>query len=156
MLVASERTISKLKSLPPNIRVVLLDLSSQPRLLKYKELIEQSLKSPMRKVTIQPEDVASLLYTSGTTGKPKGVLLTHRNLLADARSMMSSGLAGADDNFLVMLPLHHAYPFMIAFLVPLLLGARLTFLQSPKGRISSNLFRRPKSQWWLAFPRCSP
>lgn len=133
MLVASERTISKLKSLPPNIRVVLLDCSLQPCWLKYRELLEQGLQSPMPKVTIRPENVASLLYTSGTTGKPKGVLLTHRNLLADARSMMSSGLAGADDNFLVMLPLHHAYPFMIAFLVPLLLGARLTFLQSLKG-----------------------
>ena len=47
--------------------------------------------------------------------------------------MMNSGLSTREDNFLLMLPLHHAYPFMIACLVPLLMGAKTTLLQSLKG-----------------------
>ncbi|MDO9116454.1 MAG: AMP-binding protein [Nitrospira sp.] len=85
------------------------------------------------KPTLSPEDVASLLYTSGTTGEPKGVRLTHRNLLSNATAVMASGSAGADDRFLAILPLHHAYPFMVSCLVPLLLGAGLTFAQTLKG-----------------------
>lgn len=82
---------------------------------------------------LSPEDVASLLYTSGTTGEPKGVRLTHRNLLSNARATMMSGSASAEDRFLAILPLHHAYPFMVSCLVPLLLGAELTFVQTLKG-----------------------
>ena len=111
----------------------MLDSVAETHGLRYEELIAQGLKERMPPVQIHPEDVASLLYTSGTTGKPKGVLLTHRNLLSDAWALRNSGLASADDNFLVMLPLHHSYPFMIACLVPLLIGARMTFLQSLKG-----------------------
>jgi long-chain acyl-CoA synthetase len=60
------------------------------------------------------------------------VLLTHRNLVSNAQAVNQSGLAGAEDNFLVVLPLHHTFPFTVAFLVPLCLGARITFLQSLK------------------------
>ena len=133
MVVASARMMGLLGNRPPKTRVVTLDSVADTPDLGYEELIAQGLKESMPPVQIHPEDVASLLYTSGTTGKPKGVLLTHCNLLSDALAMRSSGLAGPDDNFLVMLPLHHSYPFMIACLVPLLLGSRMTFLQSLKG-----------------------
>ena len=83
--------------------------------------------------SIPPDTVASLLYTSGTTGTPKGVLLSHENLLSNAEAIKTAGLATKDDNILSILPLHHAYPFMVSFLIPLLLGARITFLQTLKG-----------------------
>ncbi len=76
---------------------------------------------------INPDDIASILYTSGTTGKPKGVMLSHNNLCSDALSVINSGLISRDDNILSILPLHHAYPFMCTLLVPVLLGASVTF-----------------------------
>lgn len=82
-----------------------------------------------------PEDVAAILYTSGTTGEPKGVCLTHRNLLSNFEALAQTGLGRDDDHFLAILPLHHAYPFMATGLVPLLLGARVTFLPSLKGPV---------------------
>jgi long-chain acyl-CoA synthetase len=82
---------------------------------------------------LSPEHVASLLYTSGTTGEPKGVRLTHRNLLSNAKALAQSGVGSAEDRFLAILPLHHAYPFMVTGLVPLLLGAQITFLPTLKG-----------------------
>jgi len=80
-----------------------------------------------------PDDVAAILYTSGTTGEPKGVCLTHRNLLSNVEAMAQTGLGREEDQFLGILPLHHAYPFMGTGLIPLLLGARVTFLPTLKG-----------------------
>ncbi len=74
-----------------------------------------------------PEDIASIIYTSGTTGNPKGVMLTHNNFCSDAEAVMSAGVVTKNDNVLSVLPLHHTYPFMCTFLVPLFLGATVTF-----------------------------
>ncbi|MDO8785696.1 MAG: AMP-binding protein, partial [Syntrophales bacterium] len=79
------------------------------------------------------DDIASLLYTSGTTGVPKGVMLTHRNLLSNAEALITPGVVSHSDHVLSILPLHHAYPFMICFLLPCLVGGRITFLNSLKG-----------------------
>lgn len=77
-------------------------------------------------------DIASILYTSGTTASPKGVMLTHKNFCSNFDSIAKLGLIGAQDNVLSLLPLHHSYPFMVTLLVPLLSGGRVTFLNSLK------------------------
>ncbi|XP_010905151.2 probable acyl-activating enzyme 16, chloroplastic isoform X1 [Elaeis guineensis] len=59
--------------------------------------------------TIGPGDVATLMYTSGTSGTPKGVMLTHQNLLHQIRNMWDIVPAEAGDRFLSMLPPWHAY-----------------------------------------------
>ena len=82
---------------------------------------------------VSEEDVASIIYTSGTTGIPKGVQLTHRNFCSDAEAIIKAGIVTHNDNVLSVLPLHHTYPFMCTFLVPVLLGASITFPPSLKG-----------------------
>ncbi len=79
------------------------------------------------------EDVASIIYTSGTTGIPKGVELTHKNFCSDARAIIKARIVTHNDNVLSVLPLHHTYPFMCTFLVPVFLGATITFPPSLKG-----------------------
>ena len=79
------------------------------------------------------DDIASLIYTSGTTGRPKGVMLTHRNLLSNVQSIQKEKIIDESDCVLSILPLHHSYPFMVTFLVPLLAGAKVIYLQSLKG-----------------------
>ncbi|MDX1411187.1 MAG: AMP-binding protein [Nitrospirales bacterium] len=133
MVVASDQTRHLFRSLPPQTRLITLDSRTGTEELVYEELVSQGMGESLPPVHIHPQDIASLLYTSGTTGKPKGVALTHRNLLSNAQAMVNSGLGSRHDNFLLMLPLHHAYPFMIACLVPLLMGAKVTLLQSLKG-----------------------
>jgi long-chain acyl-CoA synthetase len=129
----SRKTVDLVRELPATITVVSMEPATKSHHLSMKDLMTQGQKKPPIDMRVNPDDVASLLYTSGTTKKPKGVLLTHRNFMANAKDIMGKKLAGPEDNFLVMLPLHHAYPFMIACLVPILLGARMTFLQSLKG-----------------------
>jgi long-chain acyl-CoA synthetase len=80
-----------------------------------------------------PSDVASIIYTSGTTGIPKGVELTVRNFCSDAEALIAAGVVSHEDNVLSILPLHHTYAFMCTFLVPLFLGASVTYPASLKG-----------------------
>jgi long-chain acyl-CoA synthetase len=82
---------------------------------------------------VSGEDVTSIIYTSGTTGIPKGVQLTHGNFCSDAEAIIKAGIVTHNDNVLSVLPLHHTYPFMCTFLVPVLLGASITFPPSLKG-----------------------
>ncbi|OHE56168.1 MAG: hypothetical protein A2Z47_06750 [Thermodesulfovibrio sp. RBG_19FT_COMBO_42_12] len=82
---------------------------------------------------VSEEDVASIIYTSGTTGIPKGVELTHKNFCSDASAIIKARIVTHNDNVLSVLPLHHTYPFMCTFLVPVFLGATITFPPSLKG-----------------------
>lgn len=78
-------------------------------------------------------DLAAILFTSGTTGDPKGVMLTHGNLASNCASCIGLKLLSSDDNLLLILPLHHTYPAMACMLLPLSLGATITVLNSLKG-----------------------
>lgn len=80
----------------------------------------------------RPEDVASIIYTSGTTGKPKGAMLTHSNFIHDVVGALSVFGARIDqrDSLFVVLPLFHAFSFLANFVLPLLVGARICFMQS--------------------------
>ncbi|MDH4231399.1 MAG: AMP-binding protein [Nitrospirota bacterium] len=80
-----------------------------------------------------PEDIASIIYTSGTTGRPKGVILTHHNFCSDAEALKDARIVTHEDNVLSVLPLHHTYAFMCTFLVPVFLGASITYPASLKG-----------------------
>jgi long-chain acyl-CoA synthetase len=68
---------------------------------------------------------ALLMYTSGTTGAPKGVLLTHRNLLVNAANISAEHRLGPDDRVLVSLPLYHINGLVVALLSPLVHGGSL-------------------------------
>ena len=71
------------------------------------------------------EDVANIQYTSGTTGSPKGVLLTHRNLLNNAMGMSRGMNIGNEDRICAPVPLYHCFGCVIATLVSLVSGATL-------------------------------
>lgn len=76
------------------------------------------------------DDVASLIYTSGTTGLPKGAVLTHANFSADVEASLDVLKVREDDDFLVVLPLHHAFGFMGNLMIPLATGCCATFVES--------------------------
>src|SRR5262249_46082603 len=70
------------------------------------------------------EDLASLLFTSGTTGTPKGVMLTHRNFTSLLAKLVAVFDVQAHDRLLSVLPLHHTFEFTAGFLMPLMRGAQ--------------------------------
>ena len=71
----------------------------------------------------QPEDVAAVLYTSGTTGNPKGVMLTHANLVSNCdASIRHFGLSEGEDVFPCLLPMFHTFAWTTCVLIPMRLG----------------------------------
>ncbi len=78
-------------------------------------------------------DLAALLFTSGTTGDPKGVMLSQGNLESNCLSCIKLDIVRPDDNMLCILPLHHTYPAQVSLLLPLSVGATVTLLNSLKG-----------------------
>lgn len=92
--------------------------------------------------TAGPNDTAVLLYTSGTTGRPKGVPLTHRNLLDTARTLIARLDARPDDVFLGVLPLFHAFGLIGTVVVPCLVGAEVTYCQFGPDRVADLVARR--------------
>jgi 1-acyl-sn-glycerol-3-phosphate acyltransferase len=106
-----------LKSLLPDLRTIVTpsDLARQESYARLKT---------------RPGDLALLQYTSGSTGDPKGVRLTHTNLLANIRTMIQGAGATSADTFVSWLPLYHDMGLIGAWLGIMYLGARL-ILMSP-------------------------
>ncbi|MCX7766123.1 MAG: AMP-binding protein [Candidatus Sumerlaeia bacterium] len=77
---------------------------------------------------ISADDVACLLYTSGTVGQPKGVMLTHRNLLSNVTSCQRWLEVSPEDSFLCVLPMFHSFGMTTCFLLPLLCGSSIWIL----------------------------
>ncbi|MGH9346825.1 MAG: AMP-dependent synthetase/ligase, partial [Vicinamibacterales bacterium] len=77
-----------------------------------------------------PDDPAAILYTSGTTADPKGVVLTHANLLAEKDAAFQVVPVTEEDSILGVLPLFHALAQMANLLLPLSLGAHVVFLET--------------------------
>ncbi len=82
------------------------------------------------------EEHAAFFYTSGTTAKPKAVVLTHRNLLVNVASIQQAGLVSPQDVAISILPLHHTYAFTTTLLCPLLTGMTISY---PKSLASGEL-----------------
>jgi long-chain acyl-CoA synthetase len=76
----------------------------------------------------QYRDPALYLYTSGTTGRPKGVVLTHDNLLANVQACQQAGDFDSRDGFLCLLPFFHTYAITGTFLLPLLSGSKMVLV----------------------------
>ena len=78
-----------------------------------------------------PNDVATIIYTSGTTGEPKGVMLQHKNIIADVEGILKlAPHLGPEDAFLSFLPLAHIYERTAGHFLPLRLGASVAYCES--------------------------
>jgi long-chain acyl-CoA synthetase len=76
------------------------------------------------------DDLAALVYTSGTTGRPKGVMLTHRNVVSNVRASMSCVAPHAEDIFLSFLPLSHTFERTAGYYLPIAAGCCVAFARS--------------------------
>ena len=78
---------------------------------------------------IEKDKVMFILYTSGTTGNPKGVMLTFDNLLVNLEGLMEHKMFNSEDRVLGILPMHHILPLLGSGLLPIVYGATLVFMK---------------------------
>jgi len=91
-------------------------------------------KLPFYSDNVGLSDTAVLIYTSGTTGDPKGVILTHQNLLSNLNSIARTLPLYENDVFLSVLPMHHTFEATCGFLLPLYTGMTIVFARSLKSK----------------------
>jgi long-chain acyl-CoA synthetase len=137
--VFQTKNINKIKS--GLNKIVILDLDIEKDNLIGLVQVKSRLSEGVVWPDVVSEDIASLIYTSGTTGSPKGVILTHKNFCSDFQSIDKLKLFSDKDTFISILPLHHAYPFMITLITPLFSRARVTYTSSLRSDELLNLMR---------------
>jgi long-chain acyl-CoA synthetase len=81
--------------------------------------------------TVEEGDLAAIVYTSGTTGHSKGVMLTHKNIVSDALATRQIVSIGSEDRLLSILPLAHMYECTLGFVLPILSGSAVYYLDKP-------------------------
>jgi long-chain acyl-CoA synthetase len=139
-ILVSEKLSAKINAeLPAAITFGLLLDDMSPidlNLLKAEKRIERlgKLKAVVETTEFakpSEEDLAAILYTSGTTGNPKGVMLSHRNLISNAINTLGIQNVDTTDRLLSVLPLPHTYECTIGFIIPFMSGATVYYLDKP-------------------------
>jgi len=99
---------------------------------EFTKIKESAMKIAGREFAkVREDDIASFIYTSGTTGHSKAVMLTHKNFVFDALETLKIQHVSQEDRLLSVLPLSHCYEFTIGFLIPLIQGAAVYYLDKP-------------------------
>ena len=83
-----------------------------------------------REAALGPSDLATIMYTSGTTGNPKGVMLTHGNILSNVAQCLEADSIKPDDVILCWLPLSHIYARTVDFYQPVVAGTPVCLSES--------------------------
>ncbi|MGB5438151.1 MAG: long-chain fatty acid--CoA ligase [Gammaproteobacteria bacterium] len=78
----------------------------------------------------EPDALATIVYTSGTTGRPKGVMLSHRNIIYNADAALDIVQVTAEDTLLSFLPLSHTFERTVGYYIPMMVGAAIAYARS--------------------------
>ncbi len=126
-----EQVAGKLESI---IRVVTLqtvcEVDCDPRLRQLDDWLPQSGGFTYQVSPADSDSLATIVFTSGTTGLPKGVMLSHRNMLENAAAGTAQVPVAREDQFLSFLPLSHMLERTVGYYIPIMAGACVAFVRS--------------------------
>lgn len=141
-----------LASMPTAVAASRLELP----VLHVESLIDRARSTrvrPLAKPTIGPDTLAEVVFTSGTTGDPKGVMLSHRNIASNVVSLRSVVPLGPETRLLSILPLSHMYGLNPGMLAPMLAGASVVYPTSLQPPVLARTFREQRVTMLLAVPQ---
>lgn len=129
------RMAEAVEELPQLQRVVVLETQKQPS-PREDDLVREANSwlpargEPLKKRQADPNSLASIVYTSGTTGRPKGVMLSHMNMLSIAHGSLTVVDCYQQDSFLSFLPLSHTLERTAGYYLPMMAGSCVSFARS--------------------------
>jgi long-chain acyl-CoA synthetase len=134
----------------PNVKAVIaMEAPAGGDMLGWDEVLALGDARPDdiagRVAALEPADIACLIYTSGTGGPPKGVILTHRNVIANCRGAyrLLEMLGLGEEVFLSFLPLSHSYEHTAGLMFPISIGAEIYFAEGAETLAANLLEARP-------------
>lgn len=106
------------------------ELAHRPPTIGWQQLLERAADVPAteaaaRAAAVAPDDVSDVLFTSGTTGRPKGAMSSHRQTIAVAEAWAARGEVSRDDRYLVISPFFHTFGYKAGYIACLLHGATI-------------------------------
>ncbi|MFG5778706.1 AMP-dependent synthetase/ligase [Comamonas sp. J-3] len=125
----------------PALRCVVVDDPAQaaiteqstgaPRVVRLQDWLAESANAVAGSAQAPlAEDLAAIVYTSGTTGKPKGVMLSHRNVLSDVKAVLGRVAPTQDDVFLSFLPVSHTFERTCGYYLPMAVASTVVYARS--------------------------
>ena len=119
----------------------------------YLTKIKQKISSTKNLTKPKEDDMATLLYTSGTTGNSKGVMLSHKNLVTNTMSVYEKITITSDDVFLSILPLAHTLECTVGLLVPILHGSSIEYIdKAPTPSVLLKALKTTKPTMMVSVP----
>ena len=108
---------------------------------------------PLASPEIAPDDLAEIVFTSGTTGEPKGAMISHRNLVSNAKVLVEVFTMAPAERLLSVLPLSHLFEQVPGFLAPLVAGASVVYPVSRQPAVLMRTFRDFRATMLLIVPQ---
>ncbi|TLS38094.1 fatty acid--CoA ligase family protein [Pseudalkalibacillus caeni] len=127
--------VEKLSEQLPNVKQVIYtgskaedETSGRVFLKPFAEMVDENSKEYVAAEETADDDLAVILYTSGTTGKPKGAMLTHKNLYSNASDTADYLKIDSNDRVITVLPMFHVFCMTVAMNAPLMAGGTLLIM----------------------------
>lgn len=112
-----------------HLKHIITNAKAKEEILDFSA-IKKSNTHILADIACEPNDLAVILYTSGTTGHPKGAMLSHYNLISNAVDSCSAIKVNHKDSFICVLPLFHSFAATVCMNLPLLIGAKVVIMKS--------------------------
>ena len=172
-VITTKLLLEKIPLQVPAKTILLEEAAATPRFLERmlalllwflpSKLLERTLSSAGETKTL--DDLATIIFSSGSTGEPKGVMLTHYNIMSNIDQMGQTFMLAKGDVLLGVLPFFHSFGFTVTLWLPAVMGIGVAFHPSPLDLLAvSELVRDYRVTFLLATPtflqaytrRCSP
>ncbi len=146
-IIVSENYLSDIKE-------VQKELPNLKHIIPMGEIYEiyNKYSKGMEMESVSPDDLLEILFTSGTTGDPKGVMLTHRNIMSNVEDIYRSIDVGPEDRTFSILPIHHSYECTAGQITPIYVGASIFFARSLKPTEMLEDLKIARPTFWLNVP----
>jgi len=121
-------------------------------LVDFKELLRQEVNPDWSPEPVQPEEMAVLIYSGGTTGIAKGIMLSHFNFVANAHQIIAWGSLTNEQGLLAVLPLFHGFGMSVTMNSAILAGGEITLLPRFNAKQVAKTIQKRKPSFFIGVP----